>query len=171
MSHLSSGQICLSTLLLAGFRVPIGHNTIVEGPSVHCRATPLKINNQSNFPTYKFDAIYREILSRNPNLLFIIRSTTVARLLKTLRLLGPQYNPRVFKPFLQIRELFRLPLPNGDSPVDFLNEPRRAHDLYVDPQDISEVILFQIQNTTQHLMEGDLVSSLQAPFSSSSHAV
>jgi hypothetical protein len=71
--------------------------------------------------------------------------------------LGPQYNFRVFQPFLKIRGLFTLPLKPGDLPVAFLADPHRAGNLYSDPQDILEdLVLLWIRIAKTRLMEGFL---------------
>ncbi|KAJ7856061.1 hypothetical protein B0H14DRAFT_3136134 [Mycena olivaceomarginata] len=109
-------------------------------------------------PTYKFDAIYREILRQSPELLFLLRPTVIHEDLKGVMFcLGPQHNFRVFQPFLKIRGLLTSPLKPGDLPVAFLADPHRAGNLYLDPQDISEdVALLWIRIAKTRLMEGSL---------------
>lgn len=103
--------------------------------------------------------MYREILSRNPDLLFLLRFKIIkTNLTSVLVLLGPRYNPQVFQPFLKIRELLRLCSYLEDLPVNFLADPNRAGNLYLDPQDILEdFLLLWIRNIRMCLTEGDLV--------------
>ncbi|KAJ7478130.1 hypothetical protein FB451DRAFT_181933 [Mycena latifolia] len=106
-------------------------------------------------PSYKFDAIYHDILSRYPALLFVLKSQIMKRytLLQVMELL--QCNHRIFQPFLRLRGLLEFPFPAGDTPLDFLNDPRRAGNLYSDPQDIAEdIILLWIQHVKTCLVEG-----------------
>ncbi|KAJ7478103.1 hypothetical protein FB451DRAFT_181713 [Mycena latifolia] len=66
-----------------------------------------------------------------------------------------QCNYRIFHPFLRLRGRLEFPFPAGDSPLNFLNDPRRAGNLYSDPQDIAEdIILLWIQHAKNCLLEG-----------------
>ncbi|KAJ7805604.1 hypothetical protein B0H14DRAFT_3153380 [Mycena olivaceomarginata] len=49
----------------------------------------------------------------------------------------------VFRPFLQFPELFPLPFPDGDSPLDFLANPQRARRLYSEPSSIAEGLVLR----------------------------
>jgi hypothetical protein len=49
----------------------------------------------------------------------------------------------VFRPFLKCPELFPLPFPYGDSPLDFLADPRRAGRLYSEPSYIAEELVLR----------------------------
>lgn len=112
--------------------------------------------NQTS-PTYKFDALYREILCQNTVLLFLLRSKIRKPndLREVVFLLGPHYDPDLFRPLLKLREILpRLPLNTADSPIDFLTEPHRAGDLYLAPSKIAEdLVLLGILNTQAHLKE------------------
>ncbi|KAJ7478148.1 hypothetical protein FB451DRAFT_182060 [Mycena latifolia] len=99
--------------------------------------------------------MYHDILSRYPTLLFVLKSQIIQpnTLFEVMEFLQCSY--RVFQPFLQLRRLFEFPFPDGDSPLNFLNDPRRAGDLYSDPQDIVEdIILLWIQRVNKCLVEG-----------------
>ncbi|KAJ7264174.1 hypothetical protein C8J57DRAFT_1331989 [Mycena rebaudengoi] len=100
-------------------------------------------------PTYNFDPVYREILSGNLNLLFLLRlKIIIPNLTVVLVFLGPRYNPQVFQPVLKIHKSLRLCSNLGDLPVKFLADPRRARNLYLAPQDIFEdLVLLCIRNT------------------------
>ncbi|KAJ7040764.1 hypothetical protein C8F04DRAFT_1082054 [Mycena alexandri] len=121
--------------------------------------------NQTS-PTYKLDALYREILCQNADLLFLLRSKIKRPndLREIVFFLGPHYNPEVFRPLLKLRELLRLPLKSGDSPIDFLKEPHRAGDLYLPPQNIVEdLVLLWILNTRMRLKERTWIPRTSPP--------
>ncbi|KAJ7153112.1 hypothetical protein C8R43DRAFT_1106842 [Mycena crocata] len=113
--------------------------------------------NPKSPPTLKFDSIYAEILSQHPDLLLILRTGLVQGLVwfdSTLSLLGWTY--RIFGPLLAFRDVLVLPFPEGDSPIDFLADPRRAGDLYAKPQVIiEELILLWLRGSKQFLIAGD----------------
>ncbi|KAJ7473197.1 hypothetical protein FB451DRAFT_290065 [Mycena latifolia] len=121
----------------------------------------LKQTTNKTSPTCKFDATYRKILCRHPDLVFFLKSKIVkpdrmANIVE-FEFLGPQCNYRILQPFLQIRGLLEFPFPAGDSPLDFLNDPCRAGDLYSDPRDIREdTILLWIKYAKHCLIEGHM---------------
>ncbi|KAJ7478136.1 hypothetical protein FB451DRAFT_181978 [Mycena latifolia] len=118
-------------------------------------AKSLHLSNNHTRPSSKFNAIYHDILSQYPTLLFVLKSQIIKpnTLFETMWVL--QCNYRVFRPFLQLRGLLEFPFPDGDSPLDFLNNPWRAGDLYSDPQDIAEdIVLLWIQYVKNCLVEG-----------------
>ncbi|KAJ7098932.1 hypothetical protein C8R44DRAFT_716847 [Mycena epipterygia] len=120
-------------------------------------ARRLKLSENRSSPTYKFDPIYTEILSKDHTLLFILQTQLVlpATLYNSLRLLGSTCNYRLFQPFCAFRQLFESLWPMGDSPLDFLTDPDRAGDLYTDPQDtLEEVLLLHIDRTKEFLITG-----------------
>ncbi|KAJ7715878.1 hypothetical protein B0H16DRAFT_494906 [Mycena metata] len=117
-------------------------------------------------PTYKFDGLYREILCRNADLLFLLRSKIRKPydLIEVVFLLGPHYDPEVFRPLLKLRELVKLPLKPGDSSIDFLKEPDIAGDLYLPEQDIAEdLVLLWILNARTRLEERTWISRHGTP--------
>ncbi|KAJ6602089.1 hypothetical protein DFH09DRAFT_1481343, partial [Mycena vulgaris] len=92
-------------------------------------------------PTLKFDSIYAEILSKNPNLLSVLTAVALGiPLYKSGEALRLSYS--VLRPFIGVRQLLVLPLPAGDSPVDFLLDPRRSGGLW-NEQDSAEEMLLQ----------------------------
>ncbi|KAJ7715886.1 hypothetical protein B0H16DRAFT_1701543 [Mycena metata] len=135
------------------------HRFIVE--LVDCPPTTYQTS-----PTYKFDGLYREILCRNADLLFLLRSKIKKPydLIEVVFLLGPHYDPEVFRPLLKLRELVKLPLKPGDSPIDFLKEPDRAGDLYLPQQNIAEdLVLLWILNARTRLEERTWISRPRTP--------
>jgi hypothetical protein len=111
-------------------------------------ASHMELSKNRNCPTKKFDTIYMDILSRHPDLLFMIRTQTIqlrfnAR--RNFRSIFRRVNCsyRVFCPFLEFRETLHLPFSDGDSPVDFLQDPRRAGDLYCSPHQIAEELVLR----------------------------
>ncbi|KAJ6578716.1 hypothetical protein DFH09DRAFT_1148168 [Mycena vulgaris] len=120
----------------------------------HLKLSP----NSLTSPTYKFDPLYTDILSRHSDLLFVLRSQIIKphTVEDVLKILGPQHKYPVFQPFLEVRELINY-IPEGDSPLDFLHDPRRAGCLYSDTQDIAEdLVLRWIQHTKELIIAGDL---------------
>jgi hypothetical protein len=118
--------------------------------------------------TFKHDTIYTQVFSQNPDL----------RLIAQWYIVDPQYYIKdryrafdvhmvqfgrthsIFRPFLNFPELFPLPFPDGDSPLDFLADPRRAGNLYLEPSDIAEdMVLHWITRTKRTLAGGRWTSS------------
>ena len=108
-------------------------------------------------PTFKFDSIYTEILLHSPELLFVLKTQIIRprTLWIVLSFCGLPFNYQIFQPFVPFRGLLELPVPDGDSPVDFLNDPRRAGNLYSDPQDIADTFMrLWIPRLKQDLLDG-----------------
>jgi hypothetical protein len=127
--------------------------------SILARSVKLKRSNST--PTYKFDSLYSELLSHHPDLLFVLRSKVVSPTNGwcVFHLFGSHQYYRSFHPFLAVRQSLQIPFPPGDSPLDFLIEPRRAQQLYSDPQDITQaVVLRWIQYIKEVLGEGVLLN-------------
>ncbi|KAJ7326445.1 hypothetical protein DFH08DRAFT_885925 [Mycena albidolilacea] len=104
----------------------------------------LHVSNPSA-ATFKYDAIYTELFSRHPELCLISQCLVVDPnafgISHHLPLFG--WTVAVFRPFLQFPELFLLPFPNGDSPLNFLADPRRARWLYSEPSSIAEELVLR----------------------------
>ncbi|KAJ7772339.1 hypothetical protein B0H16DRAFT_168293 [Mycena metata] len=81
--------------------------------------------NESS-PTFQFDSLYREILSRHPTLMFILNALLLGPhdLWGILSLYDLTYS--VFKPFISFRKRLELPFPDGDSPLLSLMHSRDA---------------------------------------------
>ncbi|KAJ6530513.1 hypothetical protein DFH09DRAFT_1370717 [Mycena vulgaris] len=92
-------------------------------------------------PTLRFDSIYADILSKNPDLLSVL--TTLALGIHfmddVLEVLGLSYS--ILRPFIKVRQLLVLPLPAGDSPVDFLINPHRSGELWNEKDSAEEMVL------------------------------
>ncbi|KAJ7237168.1 hypothetical protein C8J57DRAFT_1247413 [Mycena rebaudengoi] len=118
--------------------------------------SPLTTNQAP--PTYNFDTTYREILSGNPDLLFLLRLKIIKPdLTVVLVFLSPQYNRRVFQPFLKFREPLRLCSNLGDLPVKFLGDRHRARNLYLAPQHAFEdLVLLWIRHARKCLVGADV---------------
>jgi hypothetical protein len=117
----------------------------------------MNLAKDSASPTFKFDSIYSEILSHSPELLFVFKTQSISprTLWNVLENCGLPFNYKIFQPFLYFRGLLELPFPHGDSPVDFLNDPHRAGNLYSDPQDIADAFMrLWIPRLKQDLLEG-----------------
>jgi hypothetical protein len=100
----------------------------------------LSVNRDA--PTFKFDSIYTEMLSKHPALLFVLGSLVLGVCWDTvLHLLRLSYS--VLRPFLQLRKfLEECSFPEGDSPGDFLADPRRGGQLW-NQRDIAEELVFR----------------------------
>jgi hypothetical protein len=108
-------------------------------------------------PTFKFDSIYSEIFSRSPDLMFIVKTQIIRphSLGEMIPLLGLPFNYKVFQPFVDVLDVLELPFPDGDSPVDFLNDPRKAGNLYSDPRDITTAFVrLWFLHIKEDLLEG-----------------
>jgi hypothetical protein len=68
---------------------------------------------------------------------------------------GLPFNYNIFQPFVGVRGLLEFPFPDGNSPLDFLNDPRRAGNLYSDPQDIADALVrLWLPRLKQDLVDG-----------------
>jgi hypothetical protein len=130
----------------------------------------ITLTDYATSPTFKFDSIYSEILSHSPELLFVLKTETVDPGMPwtVLESCGLSFNYKIFQafvgvcglpeidynigqPFARVRGLF----PDGDSPVDLLNNPHRAGNLYSDPRDIADTFMrLWIPQLKQELLEG-----------------
>lgn len=125
----------------------------------------LRLSKTGCAPTFRFDRIYAEIFSKHPDVLFVTKTLLLwdknhpnepnSGLYQMFELLELPWNFRVFQPFLEFREVLALPFPDGDSPVDFLNNPRRAGIMYSDPDIITEeLVLRWIHRAKELLISG-----------------
>jgi hypothetical protein len=117
----------------------------------------MRLTEYATCTTFRFDSIYSQILSRSPELLFVLKTQIISP--QTLRImledLGFPFNNSIFQPFAPVRGLLEFPFPDGDSPVDFLNNPRRAGNLYSDPQDIADTFMRRwLTPLKQDLLDG-----------------
>ncbi|KAJ7809387.1 hypothetical protein B0H14DRAFT_3151623 [Mycena olivaceomarginata] len=60
----------------------------------------------------------------------------------------------VFRPFLKFPELFPVPFPNRDSPLDFLADPQRAGRLYSEPSYIAEELVLHWIGRARRVLAG-----------------
>ncbi|KAJ7117009.1 hypothetical protein C8R44DRAFT_879534 [Mycena epipterygia] len=119
----------------------------------------LGLSSNRSTPTFRFDAIYAEIFSNHPDLLFFMQTMILRPLYywDILRILGPTWNYQVFLPFHEFRDQFVLPFPGGDSPLDFLSDYRRAGNIYSDPTNaVEELVLLWIYRVKELLSSGGL---------------
>ncbi|KAJ7116988.1 hypothetical protein C8R44DRAFT_983315 [Mycena epipterygia] len=119
----------------------------------------LKLSTNRSTPTLRFDAIYTGIFSNHSDLHFVVQTMIHLRLhpSHTLRILGPTWNYQIFLPFHEFRDQLVLPFPDGDSPLDFLNNYRRAGHIYSDPTNTTEeVVLLWIYRVKELLSSGGL---------------
>ncbi|KAJ7117041.1 hypothetical protein C8R44DRAFT_983337 [Mycena epipterygia] len=119
----------------------------------------LKLNTNRSTPTFRFDAIYTEIFSNHPDLVFVLQTMVFLPLhhREILRILGPTWNDQAFMPFHEFRDQLALPFPDGDSPLDFLSDYRRAGHIYSDPRNAAEeLVLLWIYRVKELLSSGGL---------------
>ncbi|KAJ7144278.1 hypothetical protein C8R44DRAFT_759693 [Mycena epipterygia] len=120
----------------------------------------LTLSRDRTFPTFKFDPVYKQILSKRPDTLFLLKTLIVEPhdsrfLAEVLRFLGGAWNYRALQPFAIFRAQLILPFPNGDSPIDFLNDPSRAGVIYSEPQTTAEeLVLLWIHRAKEFLIVG-----------------
>jgi hypothetical protein len=117
----------------------------------------LCVSEDPSAVTFKYDAIYTELFSRHPELRLISQCLVVApgntwTIEEHLPLFG--WTGTVFRPFLKFPELFPLPFPNGDSPLDFLADPRRAGRLYSEPSYIAEELVLRWIGRARRVLAG-----------------
>jgi hypothetical protein len=102
----------------------------------------LHVSNDPSAAMFKYDTIYTELFSQHPELRLVLQCQLVALFFKIydhLPLFG--WTGTIFRPFLKFPELFLLPFPDGDSPLDFLADPQRAGRLYSEPSYIAEELV------------------------------
>ncbi|KAJ6488312.1 hypothetical protein DFH09DRAFT_1339277 [Mycena vulgaris] len=119
----------------------------IESLSYHLRPT-----EEASSATLVYDSMYTEVFSQNPDLCLIAQwCIAVPDLDITYRSSFFGLTPAIFRPFLN----FPLPFPAGDSPVDFLADPRRAGKLYCEPGSIAiDMMLRWIKRVKQTLAGG-----------------
>ncbi|KAJ7501152.1 hypothetical protein B0H11DRAFT_1993816 [Mycena galericulata] len=104
----------------------------------------MKLNTKKGSPTFKYDSVYRTILSGQSALVFVLSATRLlpSKMYSILRLFDLSYT--IFEPFSAFREQLDVrAFSKGDSPVDFIADPHRAGALYLDLQDTAEVLLLR----------------------------
>jgi hypothetical protein len=61
---------------------------------------------------------------------------------------------QIFQPFGRFRKILQFPLPEGDSPLDFLADPVRAGVLYRNAEDITEDFMLLWIHRTKEVVKG-----------------
>ncbi|KAJ7779585.1 hypothetical protein B0H14DRAFT_3586609 [Mycena olivaceomarginata] len=115
----------------------------------------LHVSKDPSTATFKYDAIYTELFPRHPELRLVLQYQVVAPALfihRHLPLFG--WTGTVLRPFLKFPELFPLPFPDGDSPLDFLADPRRAGRLYSEPSYIAEELVLRWIGRARRVLTG-----------------
>ncbi|KAF7369413.1 AAA-16 domain-containing protein [Mycena venus] len=117
----------------------------------------LKSTEDRCSPTFKYDSFYKEILSGQPTLIFILSAHTMEPwLFLLLELFDLSY--RILEPFFQFREHLDFPFPEGDSPLDFIADPNRAGPLYMEPRAVAESVMVRwIIQAKEFIVTGDLI--------------
>ncbi|KAJ6551007.1 hypothetical protein DFH09DRAFT_603728 [Mycena vulgaris] len=112
----------------------------------------LSPTEEASSATLRYDSIYTEVFSQNPDLCRIAQSyIAVPDMEITYHSSFFGLTRAIFRPFLN----FPLPFPAGDSPIDFLADPRRAGKLYCDPGSIAiDMMLRWIKRVKQTLAGG-----------------
>ncbi|KAJ6531523.1 hypothetical protein DFH09DRAFT_139072 [Mycena vulgaris] len=102
--------------------------------------------------TLRYDSIYTEVFSQNPDLCLIAQwRIAVPDMDITYHSSFFGLTPAIFRPLLN----FPLPFPAGGSPIDFLANPRRAGELYCEPGSIAiDMMLRWIKRVKQTLAGG-----------------
>ncbi|KAJ7724032.1 hypothetical protein B0H16DRAFT_1472626 [Mycena metata] len=107
-------------------------------------AKHIKLSTMEGTPTFKYDSVYRRILSGQSALVFVLSAARILphKMYSILKLFDLSYT--VFEPFYAFREHLDVrAFSKGDSPVDFIADPYRAGALYLDLQDTAEVLLLR----------------------------
>ncbi|KAJ6566722.1 hypothetical protein B0H19DRAFT_713247 [Mycena capillaripes] len=116
----------------------------------------LELSGPGTSPTYEYDSIYANILSKHAALLFVLKAILIGYKDVTM-ILCLDLTWSIFKPLLVLSTLIDLPFPHGDSPLDFLVDPRRSGILYSSEEEIAEeVMLFWIQQVKGMIMRSDI---------------
>ncbi|KAJ6531511.1 hypothetical protein DFH09DRAFT_1409289 [Mycena vulgaris] len=112
----------------------------------------LSPTEEASSATLRYDSIYTEVFSQNPDLCLIAQSCIAVPYMDTAhRSSFFGFTRAIFRPLLN----FPLPFPAGDSPIDFLADPRRAGELYCDPSSIAvDMMLRWIKGVKQTLAGG-----------------
>ncbi|KAJ7117046.1 hypothetical protein C8R44DRAFT_203422 [Mycena epipterygia] len=117
----------------------------------------LRLSTNRSMPTFRFDTLYTEIFSNHPDVLFVMQTMILLPLNwhYIFRILGPTWNHQVFLPFHEFRDQLGLRFPDGDSPLDFLSDYRRAGHIYSDPRNATkELVLLWIYRVKELLSSG-----------------
>ncbi|KAJ7765548.1 hypothetical protein B0H14DRAFT_3165340 [Mycena olivaceomarginata] len=101
----------------------------------------LHISKDPSAATFKYDAIYTELFFPTPGTLPCLTMSSCG-------------SCTIFRPFLKFPELFPLPFPDGDSPLDFLADPRRARRLYSEPSYIAEELVLRWIGRVRKVLAG-----------------
>jgi hypothetical protein len=110
-------------------------------------------------PIFQFDSIYSVIFSDSPELLFVLKTQIIRPGSLEIVLDSLPLNYKIFQPFFGVLGLVNLPFNDGDSPVDFLTDPRRAGNLYSDPHDIADAFMrLWIPWQKRNLLHGECLS-------------
>lgn len=107
-------------------------------------------------PTLAFDYLYTEILTEYPGLLFFLQTQILLpqQMQYVLRLFRLTY--LVFFPFLRLRGRVEFPFPEGDSPVDFVDDEARAGSIYVPRETTAALLVLRwIERAREFLTAGD----------------
>jgi hypothetical protein len=115
----------------------------------------LHISEDPSAATFKYDTIYTELFSRHLELRLVSQCQVVDPAVvinEHLPLFG--WTGTVFRPFLKFPELFPLPFPDGDSPLDFLADPQRARRLYSEPSYIAEELVLRWIGRARRVLAG-----------------
>ncbi|KAF7369417.1 hypothetical protein MVEN_00270900 [Mycena venus] len=117
----------------------------------------LNVSGKECVPSFKYDSLYREILSGRPTLVFVLSVELLlpGEVASVLRLFDLTY--RIFEPLLAFRDYpYLLSFELGDSPVDFIADPQRAGAMFSDLQDIAEVLVLRwISRAREVILGGD----------------
>ncbi|KAJ7779552.1 hypothetical protein B0H14DRAFT_3164231 [Mycena olivaceomarginata] len=118
----------------------------------------LHVSKNPSAATFKFDTIYTELFSRHLELRPVLQCQVVASVGSDIYYHLPFFGwtGTVLRPFLKFPELFPLPFPEGDSPLDFLADPQRAGRLYSEPSYIAEELVLRWIGRARRTLAGGL---------------
>ncbi|KAJ7928706.1 hypothetical protein B0H13DRAFT_1860282 [Mycena leptocephala] len=66
-----------------------------------------------------------------------------------------EFSSELLRPFVALRELLDYPFPDGDSPLDFIADPRRAGELFLDSEAAPEELTLCWISRVKHLSSED----------------
>ncbi|KAJ7132387.1 hypothetical protein C8R44DRAFT_978009 [Mycena epipterygia] len=110
----------------------------------------------ASHPTCRLDSIYMDIFSANPLLLHVLHIQLIdGPVLLGFNVLALGCTYTVFRPLCVFDGLINGSFPEGESPLDFLSDPRRARNLYEEQRLTAEKVIIRWIRLVKQFLAGD----------------